>query len=854
MALLIVPLAAADGREPANAENGTRAVAFVFDGPSDANNEHARALEASISEHYEGEYTLTFPRQHRYEADYDTESIRDRIRTAREQDSVAVVIAVDPLGSQIVAESAVDGTLSQQSGQPAGNEQVLIAASLLPASLQRGGPLEAGDGLEDVIALEAAMNLRHDLERAAELLTAERFGVGVPAYLLDNMAHLQRAMLSFLDEERFAGLVSIPAGATISGIMEEMRLSAGGAEALVMLPLADQSPSRREDLINAIHGEGLATVSVFAEGSREGTAVSLRGRGLEVVGRRIAGELDGYFDGGSGFPAAHVPRIRDTLWIDTDLLADTDVEPTRAALLEARLEGIHEGQRSGQESGHGEPRSQTLIESVRTSLERNLELATAEFGVDIADAERREARAPLLPQIEAGTTLRAIDETRAELPVAPDQFSAVAEAELQQVIFSEPAWANLEIRELLVESEQFQYDAARADTAGEAAEAYIDLLQARSLVELRRRTVAEQQFNLDRAEVRRDLEEAGPEDVYRFRSEVAVARQELSDALALERAARMQLNRLADRPQRELFTPAEDSLDTPEDILPASSALLETEGLFELDLLEDRAVARALAQSPEILALEAGLSAREREVLTRQRAFYSPTIALAASVEQEYWSGGAGFDEEIDLGPVEEQIEDEFGFSPELDGIAAEDFVEDDTLEWEAGIRFSIPITTGGERRAERDRAQAERDELETELASVTSLIEQRARTAFVEAAAAAEGLRETRNAAGAAEDALELVSEAYDIGAATAADLVDAQERANEARLLVQNQTYEYLHSFAELLRAIGADAALSDYQAHHEIKRFFERAPERAEDAMNESSTNEPQDTDGPGNEGSK
>ncbi len=837
----LLPLSAFGSDSSDDVEEATE-IALVFDGPSDANDRNARALEQEISEHYDGSRTLSFARQHRFEADYTVESVTEEIERARAQDPVSVVIAVDPLGSQVISESTVDNALLQDPITTNGNGDVLVAAALLPAPLQQGGRLEGENSFEDIVAIEAGVSLRHDIERVSDLFTAEEVAIGIPAYLLNSIDHLERALLSYLDTGEFAGLVELSEEPDPAETVSALSISAPRADALLLFPEAALTPSDRETLFAGIHDAGVATISVLAKGPSAGTAASLYDRGFEETGRRIAVELDDYLDGSPGFPAAHIPRITGRLWIDTELLADSGIEPTREALLEAEIEGLPVDV-DGDGPSDDDLQSKTLLESVRMSVDRNLELAGARYGIDIAETDRREARSLLLPQIEAGTSVRAIDETRAELPIAPDQFSAVAEAELQQVIFSEPAWANLEIRGLLVESEQFQYEVARADTAGEAAEAYIDLLQARSLVELRRRAVGEQQFNLDRAEIRRDLEEAGPEDVYRFRSELALARQELSEALALERAARMQLNRIADRPQRALFSPTEPTADAPEDILPASGILAETEGVFELDLLEERIVARALEHSPEIRALERGLSARDREVLTRQREFYSPTIALAAGIEQEYWSAGTGFEEEIDLGPLEDEIESEFGFSPELGTIELDDFYEDDGLEWEVGIRLSIPITTGGERRAVRDRAEAERDEIATELASAMSLIEQRARTAFVEASAAAEAIRETREAASAAEDALEFVSEAYNIGAAGVADLVDAQERANEARILARNQTYEYLNAFAELLRAIGADTALSDYQAHHEIEQFFRRLGDRPEDSQD---TDSEQDAD--------
>jgi outer membrane protein TolC len=91
------------------------------------------------------------------------------------------------------------------------------------------------------------------------------------------------------------------------------------------------------------------------------------------------------------------------------------------------------------------------------------------------------ARSVLLPQIEAAATGVVIDKDRAE-----SSFGSQAErtlsgaATLSQVIYSEPAWANLSIQRHFQAALAKDRDQLRLDIARDAALAYLRVLRAKT--------------------------------------------------------------------------------------------------------------------------------------------------------------------------------------------------------------------------------------------------------------------------------------------------------------------------------------------------------------------------------------
>ncbi|WP_103680395.1 TolC family protein [Alkalispirochaeta sphaeroplastigenens] len=751
----------------------------VFDGPWEENDDLERRFTTAFSAALRRPVTVS--PDHRIEGDWTVAGAARAITTLRQTpEDLDIVIVLGVLAG----EAAI--TLDNASPR----QVPVVAPFVLPQAVRGSGQADYTAIPPGIVAVELPLRVQEDVARIARLFPVEHVSILVPApymVLLDDLSET----LQGLD---YPSAEIVPIETHIDP--DQVLLPPGSAAYVLPLPHAPAEEARA--LMGTLHARGIPTFAALGRSPHETATVGvLREYVQDIAATRAATEYREVINQGASLGRVQSLRARGMLLLDREALRQAGVSPRREALLQARFvrkeerfEGIN------------------LQEAVETALTHNLDLAARKAGLAAGDAGIAGARSNLLPQVNASTTFRILDEDRAESLFFPDQFSAVGALSFQQVLWSEPAWANLRIQELISSSQDFQYERFRQDTAEAVSLAYFDLLRTQALVELHQNDVDQLQFHLDRAQTRRQVGAAGPGDVYRFRSELALARRKLTDALSLEQQAQMQLNRLLNQHQRMDLHPRERGLEDPLEVLPTGSLFFEVTDLGALQRLEEELVRFAFDSSSEVQALNQAIAARTRERQMRSRSFWSPTVAMVGQVEHEYWSGGK--DPSTPSDPLAA------GLLNSLD-------MPGDTS-WSIGIQASLPLYSGGQRRASLAKTDAELEELVKEAESVSRQIEQRLRSAFVRTIAVAESMLHAREANEAAAEALTLATRAYDAGVASAAELVDTQNRASAAGQLVQDATYEYLREFTRLLRALGATDAIHLPAREAEIRTLFE------------------------------
>ena len=145
----------------------------------------------------------------------------------------------------------------------------------------------------------------------------------------------------------------------------------------------------------------------------------------------------------------------------------------------------------------------------------------------------------------------------------------------------------------------------------------------------------------------------------------------------------------------------------------------------------------------------------------------------------------------------------------------------DDTL-WSVGVSATLPLFTGGGRKADRLQAEQELSRLRLSFDSTADKIEQRIRSAMALARASRTGIGLSRDAAEAARQNLDLVTDAYARGAVSIIDLLDAQNAALNAEELAANSVYDFLTDLLEVERAANRIELLGTPES---AAAFFER-----------------------------
>jgi outer membrane protein TolC len=116
-----------------------------------------------------------------------------------------------------------------------------------------------------------------------------------------------------------------------------------------------------------------------------------------------------------------------------------------------------------------------------------------------------------------------------------------------------------------------------------------------------------------------------------------------------------------------------------------------------------------------------------------------------------------------------------------------------------------LPLFTSGRRPAVRNQNLEELSRLRFERASTAERIEQRIRSALHGAGASFAGIGLAEQAAGAAANNLQLVTDSYSRGAVSIIDLLDAQNASLVAGEAAENALYDFLIDLMEVERSVG-------------------------------------------------
>ncbi len=417
----------------------------------------------------------------------------------------------------------------------------------------------------------------------------------------------------------------------------------------------------------------------------------------------------------------------------------------------------------------------TLTGAVREAVELNLNLRIARSGVVAGRENIAQARSALLPQIGLSGRSLLIDEDDALAVPGQSELTTSGSITLDQIIYSEPAWANLAIQERLQLAREHEREQVRLDIVLETTQTYLDVLSAKTNTRVQKDNLRLSRSNLELAKGRRRVGAAGPSEVFRWESEIANARRAVVEAQAQTRVAEIALNALLHRPLEEIVTPVEVGLDQPVLITSQQQLFDLIDNPASFYVLRDFIVEDAKATGPELRQLDARIQAQERLLKSAKNAYWHPTVNLRADHTEI-------FDRSGDRGPA-------------LSGV--------DDSNTSIALNLSLPLTTGGARGAQKAKAYEELNGLRLQRQATGERIDQRVRAALHITQSAYTAIRLSRQAADAAESNFVVVRDAYSRGTLSIVDLLDAQNAALVADLRAATAVYDFIRALMDVERA---------------------------------------------------
>ena len=417
-----------------------------------------------------------------------------------------------------------------------------------------------------------------------------------------------------------------------------------------------------------------------------------------------------------------------------------------------------------------------LVDIARMALDQNQDLLAESYGVQAGLEEIARARANLFPQVgaSAGYTVR-----KDSLAVSAGLFaerSSDAAISLDQLLYSDAASANLKIQKELQRTRLASLEEFRLDVVQAATTSYYTVLNARSQLAVQENNLRISRTNLELAEDRVRLGNSTAADVYRWQAEVARAQILVLNARAVLNQSWETLNRILHKPQGVRLALREATFDEPfvmtreefEKLVQSPADYAHFSGFY---------IDRALRQAPELEQLNALIAAKRRELTSQRRAYWLPDVSVGGRYTSNLEQSGLG------AGPLAGQ------------GLN----------DWTVGVQATLPLFSGGLKKANVSRASFELRQLESLRASTEERVEEQIRNQLHAAQAAHGQIDLATSAAEASRKNFELVSDAYARGTVTVIELLDAQDTSLTASAAAAESLYNFLITIMSVQRAIG-------------------------------------------------
>lgn len=754
-------------------------VGVVIDGPYEGNPYVWDLTRKEILALTEDEFDVRFPEEYYIESDWSLDGAVESLNRLMADPGVDLVITWGILGSQATC-------CMVERSKP------VIAPVILDVELQ-GVPYEGGtSGVHNLSYVALPDTLADELQRLREVFPFDSVVVISTAAVMDAIPDLeQRTRNSVAEMDIELRYVTVGFSA-----QEALEAIPSGVDAVFMYPQFQLSREERTRLIDGLIERQLLSFTALGEEFVEDGILAGFGAAdfFPRVARRIGVNTQRIL---LGEDAGSIPveiSLQQQLVINMRTARTLGVSPTYEALLEAKVL-------------HTEPldviRSLTLADAVHEAVAVNLDLLARQRAVAAGEENIRRASSVFWPQLDVGAVGLAIDEDRAIASFGSQpERSVTGSAELSQLLFSDDALANKSIQNSLQMGREWDYESLRLDIALEAGTTYLNLLRAKSLLQVQRNNVALTRSHLELARIRRRIGAANPAEVFRWESQIAADRKALVEAEAKVKVAEVAVNRLLHHPLEEPFLTEDVDLRNPWRVTgdPRIADYIATPDRFRN--FRDFMVQEGFTASPELKTLAAAIEAQERLVTNTKRAFWTPLIAAQFSFDEFLSKSGEGTDPPVFPG--------------------GQVLPTPDDSSWSLGLSASFPLFTGWARKADQIQAEEELEQLRLDHDSVSDKIEQRIRSAMELARASRMGIGLARESSTAAGKNLELVSDAYARGAVSIIDLLDAQNAALNAEELATNSVYDHLIDLLEVERSVSRMQILGTPETARE---FFEQ-----------------------------
>lgn len=755
-------------------------IGMVIDGPSTFIDSFIPEMKQEIETLLQRDYLVSFAAEHRLDSGYAVEQIRDNLDFLLANDDVDIIICMGVLST---LEAARREAFSKPVFAPFGID------ATLPVYPHKG----PASGVPNFNYLVTPSNVPRDAELIARMKPIKTVHVMVTDLFADLIPDIRTYVEEAFKKHQIQVRYILSKG-DLSGILA---LLEDDVEMAYITPLVRLS---REDKIKLYATLAQKQIPSFSLQGREDVELGLlagmapksdRTRWIRRLALNIQRALLGEDPG--TFPTLLKENSR--LVINMDTARKVNWYPSWDLQITADL--INEERENVQ-------RTYDLERIIIRAMDASSSLQAAKAQMEADQLQVSLLQANRKPQLSGDLTAIAVDEdTSAASFGSQPETSSSAKIQLQQLLFSDSLNSGIKARKFTASASQRFYRIQSLDLALDASERYLNFLKARTLYKVRRENLELTNSNLETAQIRRDIGIGSPSELLRWQAQLATDKLEAITAKNEADKALYALNQILEEPQEFMLTAVIPDMADSRMRTGVGRVQRYVSNTKDFERFRYFMVEEALRESPELAQLDALIQAQKIKVAASKRAFFMPDISFQANLSHS-------LHRKETANPLAAIVPPGTTLPTQPD------------TGWNAALNFRIPIYSGGSRKTTLEMDRYSQDQLENQREQAKLQIELRIRAGMQDIATAVVGIQLRQDAANAARENLELVSDAYSKGVVNLINLLDAQNAALVAQLAASNAIYDY---FLALMRFQRATGNFDYFLSQAEREAFYER-----------------------------
>ena len=481
----------------------------------------------------------------------------------------------------------------------------------------------------------------------------------------------------------------------------------------------------------------------------------------------------------------------------------------------------------------------------------NLDITRKKYLIDAARRSVTSAYLRYLPTLRLDLGYQTYNSGYAtsysDVPTSVGAFTVA----MDQVIYSPDLVTNIIVKHKKLKFDKAEHDLTKANTEYNVADLYIETLMLGNMLKIQEEFVQESRDNLAIARVREKTGKCGYEEVFRWAGEVSEAEKKLLSMQADYKNLQIQINKLLNKNQKEEIAFKPLTANDPAFFTSDLHVIDHVRDPKKLGQFTDMLIQEVQYLSPETTKLKAAIAMKKAEMSNYGQKFFMPNAKMSLEYQTQFGRNlpyeEAGHNQMKTVGGAygaatgaSQGYEAGGGTSTTPTATAAEYAAMGAYNGYAKGLnsqylgldqqsfRFFIgaqwkPIE-GGHKIAEIARCKAELNELNAYLEEVNTEIEMRVRSVVNHAIAKYFMIEKSYKAMFAEQENYEMVKAKYLRGECPVNQLADAQQLYLKAKVDAINSQYDF---FKELIWVQRGLLSVNWVNANDDAKKWINNIP---------------------------